>query len=75
MCRLVFIQEDQKVSTVSRLCGVYGRTGAESSTGKSFPMAYATGGMTMMKTNSGGFQTKMTNGSSTLRMTYLAQLD
>lgn len=38
---------------------MYGETESESSTGKSFPMAYDIGGMIRVKANSGGFWTKM----------------
>lgn len=43
----MFLQKGyQKISTVRRLCGVYGGTEAESSTWKSSQMAFVISGMT-----------------------------
>ena len=67
----MFLQKEyQKMFfTVRRLCGLYGGTETESSTGKSSQTASVIGGMTTMSVNSGGLWTKMVSGSSKLTVT------
>ena len=62
-------KEYQKMSAVRRLCGVYGETVAESSSGKLSQTAFVVDRMMALSVNNGGLRTKMETGSSTLIVT------